>query len=525
MASSVFGESMDIHSGGVDLKFPHHDNELAQSEAYFNHSHWVNYFLHSGHLTISGCKMSKSLKNFITIRDALQEHSARRLRLTFLLHSWRDTLDYNQDTVAEAISYEKILTDFLYNATNFHLLSAVADPIHDGIGSTNTTLSSAMIKAQNDVYDALCDSFDTRRAMAVLKDFIGLVDQYSLRQTGTDLSFSEACAQIHAATCFVLRLLRVFGVADETIASMGTPVPVGATVAGEVICDTDKRNSVCLPEESSSTDQLHRSWLSMDAPTLSRFRFALEGALKAAHTFSRTLLAEENAFQEIANQSAKAIFSEFGLDILKPTENLCDPLNTVINTKLKKDINSVIRTRFGLETEVWPILFRLLFSIASMRQTVRALLFSGSVHDKACKQRLLTACDRMRDEDLVRAGIRLQDRAGTSDMMRSVNSAPAIGLVAPEILAEEILAKAKREAERREAKTRATVSRNEAGRQPPWEMFLRELDKYSRFDDKGMPTHDSSGKELAKSQLKKLQKLYDAQAKRYAAYLKSTGIT
>lgn len=54
--------------------------------------------------------MSKSLKNFITIRDALQEHSARRLRLTFLLHSWRDTLDYNQDTVAEAISYEKILT-------------------------------------------------------------------------------------------------------------------------------------------------------------------------------------------------------------------------------------------------------------------------------------------------------------------------------------------------------------------------------------------------------------------------------
>lgn len=115
----------------------------------------------------------------------------------------------------------------------------------------------------------------------------------------------------------------------------------------------------------------------------------------------------------------------------------------MINTKLKKDINSVIRTRFGLETEVWPILFRLLFSIASMRQTVRALLFSGSVHDKACKQRLLTACDRMRDEDLVRAGIRLQDRAGTSDMMRSVNSAPAIGLVAPEILAEEILAKAK----------------------------------------------------------------------------------
>ena len=69
MASEILGESMDIHSGGVDLKFPHHDNELAQSEAYHGNDHWIRYFLHSGHLTIAGCKMSKSLKNFITIQE------------------------------------------------------------------------------------------------------------------------------------------------------------------------------------------------------------------------------------------------------------------------------------------------------------------------------------------------------------------------------------------------------------------------------------------------------------------------
>lgn len=63
---------MDIHSGGVDLKFPHHDNELAQSEAYHCNSNWVQYFLHTGHLTIAGCKMSKSLKNFITIKGSLK---------------------------------------------------------------------------------------------------------------------------------------------------------------------------------------------------------------------------------------------------------------------------------------------------------------------------------------------------------------------------------------------------------------------------------------------------------------------
>mmetsp|Transcript_17599 Transcript_17599/g.29164 ORF Transcript_17599/g.29164 Transcript_17599/m.29164 type:complete len:327 (+) Transcript_17599:208-1188(+) len=68
MASDIIGEKMDVHAGGVDLKFPHHDNELAQSEAYFKSDQWVNYFLHTGHLHIDGLKMAKSLKNFITIK-------------------------------------------------------------------------------------------------------------------------------------------------------------------------------------------------------------------------------------------------------------------------------------------------------------------------------------------------------------------------------------------------------------------------------------------------------------------------
>ena len=109
MASSILGESIDVHAGGYDLKFPHHDNELAQSEAYFGCNQWIRYFLHSGHLTIAGCKMSKSLKNFITIAEALERYSARQLRLTFLLHSWKDTLDYSESTMDLAKSYEKTL--------------------------------------------------------------------------------------------------------------------------------------------------------------------------------------------------------------------------------------------------------------------------------------------------------------------------------------------------------------------------------------------------------------------------------
>jgi cysteinyl-tRNA synthetase len=66
----VYGDgSMDIHSGGIDLRFPHHDNEIAQAEAHYDSNQWVNYFLHTGHLHIKGSKMSKSLKNFITIKQ------------------------------------------------------------------------------------------------------------------------------------------------------------------------------------------------------------------------------------------------------------------------------------------------------------------------------------------------------------------------------------------------------------------------------------------------------------------------
>lgn len=77
-------------------------------QAHFDQPGWVKYFLHTGHLTIAGCKMSKSLKNFVTISDALKRHTARQLRIAFLLHSWKDTLDYSDNTMEMAIQTEKL---------------------------------------------------------------------------------------------------------------------------------------------------------------------------------------------------------------------------------------------------------------------------------------------------------------------------------------------------------------------------------------------------------------------------------
>lgn len=116
MASDVLGAKMDIHSGGIDLAFPHHDNELAQSEAFYcehgkgEHT-WVNYFLHMGHLSISGSKMSKSLKNFQTIQDALATaYSARNMRIVFLMGKWNDGVEISPDMRGQADSWETTIS-------------------------------------------------------------------------------------------------------------------------------------------------------------------------------------------------------------------------------------------------------------------------------------------------------------------------------------------------------------------------------------------------------------------------------
>jgi cysteinyl-tRNA synthetase len=95
MIHSIFKTyPVDIHSGGMDLKFPHHDNEIAQSEAFYDCDNWVNYWLHTGPLQIENRKtgkeekMSKSLGNFIPIREMLKLYSPKQIRFLFLLHQW-----------------------------------------------------------------------------------------------------------------------------------------------------------------------------------------------------------------------------------------------------------------------------------------------------------------------------------------------------------------------------------------------------------------------------------------------------
>lgn len=199
MASAICGPTLDIHTGGVDLKFPHHDNELAQSEAYFCHSHWVYYFLHSGHLTISGCKMSKSLKNFITIKDALGTHTPSQLRLAFLLHSWNNTLDYGEATMKMAIQYEKFLNEFFLNVKC--KIRGNKTP-----GGVETELRKKFEAAKAEVRSALCDNIDTRTALDAIRNLVTNCNVYLKDCKSLDVELLREVA------VYVTKILRTFGV-------------------------------------------------------------------------------------------------------------------------------------------------------------------------------------------------------------------------------------------------------------------------------------------------------------------------
>ncbi|EXJ62954.1 cysteinyl-tRNA synthetase [Cladophialophora yegresii CBS 114405] len=200
MASGKLGSQMDIHSGGIDLAFPHHDNELAQSEAFWaNHGQWVNYFLHMGHLSIQGSKMSKSLKNFTTIREALhvrKDWTARSLRIVFLLGNWKDGIEITDDMVTQGRNWEDRVDNFFLNAVEaIKELKATSDQ--------KATLQAALQEAEERVRIALLDSFNTPIAMEAISQLISIYNSTKK----SDLTPRDH----HDVAIFITRLVNIFG--------------------------------------------------------------------------------------------------------------------------------------------------------------------------------------------------------------------------------------------------------------------------------------------------------------------------
>ena len=158
MSLSHLGKHFDIHGGGIDLRFPHHESEILQSECHTSHSPMANYWLHSGHLTVNREKMSKSLDNFFLVREVMEKYSAPILRFYLLNGHYRSPIDFSDSNLKESVSAYRRL-EGTYN----RLLES------NSKGSDKPSdLIEAIEICQNDFVSAMNDDFNTREGIAAL---------------------------------------------------------------------------------------------------------------------------------------------------------------------------------------------------------------------------------------------------------------------------------------------------------------------------------------------------------------------
>ncbi|WP_188151530.1 cysteine--tRNA ligase [Teredinibacter waterburyi] len=165
MIEKHLGNTIDIHGGGRDLIFPHHENELAQSQCAHDGEQYVRYWMHNGYINIDGEKMSKSLGNFRTVRELLERYPGEVIRFALLSAQYRSGLDFSY----ELLEQSKSSLDSLYSA----------------LRKTNTVIAGAVELNDNPGYIALLDDLNTPLAISELHQLAKILnkpEEYSEQQ-------------------------------------------------------------------------------------------------------------------------------------------------------------------------------------------------------------------------------------------------------------------------------------------------------------------------------------------------------
>ncbi|MBE03727.1 MAG: cysteine--tRNA ligase [Gammaproteobacteria bacterium] len=148
MSRKHIGNCLDIHGGGLDLIFPHHENEIAQSECSHPEHKFVRYWVHNGYLTVNGEKMSKSLGNFVTIRQALTDSPGEAIRLFMLGSHYRAPIDWNQRQLDQAKSSIDRLYTSLRHAEDVEVISSQKKPSERIISALEDDLNTPAALAE-----------------------------------------------------------------------------------------------------------------------------------------------------------------------------------------------------------------------------------------------------------------------------------------------------------------------------------------------------------------------------------------
>jgi len=168
MNHAVFGDQIDIHAGGADLIFPHHENEIAQSEAWTGHAPFSKYWMHNGFVNVSGSKMSKSLGNFATIKTVLERYDANVIRYFLLTNHYRMPVDFNDEALQAAENWV-IKAKRALNEAKASLgldLQAIAPAVVSNVDTVKAFAATEDAANFQALAQAMTDDMNTPKALA-----------------------------------------------------------------------------------------------------------------------------------------------------------------------------------------------------------------------------------------------------------------------------------------------------------------------------------------------------------------------
>ena len=171
MSCDLLGETFDIHGGGPDLMFPHHENEIAQSEGCTG-CHFVNYWLHNGFITINSEKMSKSLNNFFLVKDVLEKYSGDALRFFLLSTHYRSPLDFSDDRLEEAEKNMDKLKDVIARIKEMSSMEGSEET------EASRKLAEAADHAMKVFHEAMDDDFNTGLTTGAMFELAKAINVY-----------------------------------------------------------------------------------------------------------------------------------------------------------------------------------------------------------------------------------------------------------------------------------------------------------------------------------------------------------
>lgn len=253
MSRKYLGETFDIHGGGQDLIFPHHENEIAQSEG-ANHRPLANYWMHHGFVTIRDEKMSKSLGNFLTIRDILTHYHPEVLRFFIFSTHYRSPLDFSEAAMQDATTG----LERLYECV------AAIDALDESISETSATPSlSARDKEQLDAIEgrfqqAMDNDFNTAQAQGIFFDAVKLLNRLR-RQLPAPASRDDVQA-LKSAVALLKKLAGIMGLLQ--VDARGYLSEKKAKMAA--LCDLDAAAIEALIAERNRCRQ-EKNWTRSDA--------------------------------------------------------------------------------------------------------------------------------------------------------------------------------------------------------------------------------------------------------------------